>query len=156
MPGYYFNINDSGDYILSNSMVYDEDKTYYRITNKNIEVLNFHQLGLKIINDTLQNKKYKPLSERHNRILNIVYHLMDDKDFKNKISTYILEYYKYYLWNEEFESKKLYYKSYREQEKLRYTIEGEIVKSFEALVVYAARALIFSFVVFAQTKNKWP
>ena len=59
MPGYYFNINDSGDYILSNSMVYDEDKTYYRITNKNNVLIEKDLENNRWLIDPIDEKFYK-------------------------------------------------------------------------------------------------
>ena len=59
VPGYYFNINDSGDYILSNSMVYDEDKTYYRITNKNNVLIEKDLENNRWLIDPIDEKFYK-------------------------------------------------------------------------------------------------
>ena len=101
-----------------------------KLTKDNIQVTNFHKLGLNIIKTVKQNN-ISILSDRYNTIVNIVYKLSKEDKFRNMLETYIVEYYSYENIEEVFNSFGDYVKYYAQRKDILYTIKGERVKSFE-------------------------
>ena len=101
-----------------------------KLTKENVQVTNFHKLGLNIIK-TVQQDNISILSDRYNTIVNIVYKLSKEDKFRNMLETYIVEYYSYENIEEVFNSFGDYVKYYAQRKDILYTIKGERVKSFE-------------------------
>lgn len=101
-----------------------------KLTKENIQVTNFHKLGLNIIK-TVKQDNISILSDRYNTIVNIVYKLSKEDKFRNMLKTYIVEYYSYENIEEVFNSFSDYVKYYAQRKDILYTIKGERVKSFE-------------------------
>lgn len=101
-----------------------------KLTKENVQVTNFHKLGLNIIK-TVQQDNISILSDRYNTIVNIVYKLSKEDKFRNMLKTYIVEYYSYENIEEVFNSFSDYVKYYAQRKDILYTIKGERVKSFE-------------------------
>lgn len=101
-----------------------------KLTKENIQVTNFHKLGLNIIK-TVQQDNISILSDRYNTIVNIIYKLSKEDKFRNMLKTYIVEYYSYENIEEVFNSFSDYVKYYAQRKDILYTIKGERVKSFE-------------------------
>ena len=101
-----------------------------KLTKENVQVTNFHKLGLNIIK-TVQQDNISILSDRYNTIVNIIYKLSKEDKFRNMLKTYIVEYYSYENIEEVFNSFSDYVKYYAQRKDILYTIKGERVKSFE-------------------------